>query len=251
MAYDEGRFVWFELMSNDKEGAQRFYGEVLPWKFEEIDMGGGNHYPMIKVGDQGVAGFAPLPKEGVPAHWASYVSVESVDEAAKKVVEAGGKTLMDAIDVPTVGRMQPVTDSEGAAFLLFSGANGDNDAVQGNGSFHWNELWAKDPEKVAAFYEKVLGYTHDVMPMPNGPYYVFKNGDKMRAGMMKSPIEGAPSFWLQYVQVDDCDAAVKRAVQNGGELQGEIMEVPGVGKFGIVKDTVGATLGYITPGQQG
>lgn len=33
---------------------------------------------------------------------------------------------------------------------------------------HWNELWANDPEKAAAFYAKVFGFETQAMPMPNG-----------------------------------------------------------------------------------
>ncbi len=251
MAYDEGRFVWFALMNNDEGRAKQFYGEVMPWTYSTMDMGGGKQYALIHAGGEGIAGFAPAPAPGVPNHWASYVSVEDVDAASKKVLAAGGKTLMDAFDVPEVGRIQPVADSDGAAFLLFTSAKGsDGEPISGVGSFHWNELWANNPEQVVSFYEKVLGYTHEIAEMPNGPYYMFKNGDKVRAGMMKSPVPNAPAFWLQYVHVENCDEAVERAKRNGGELQGEIMEVPGVGRFAIVKDTVGATIGFITPGKQ-
>ena len=32
MSYDYGRFVWFELMTNDADKAAAFYPETLPWK---------------------------------------------------------------------------------------------------------------------------------------------------------------------------------------------------------------------------
>ncbi len=177
MSYDHGRFVWFELVAGDHAKAKAFYPELLGWKLDPMKMPDGSSYPLLKAGGTPFGGLRDLPREGVPPHWVSYVSVADVDTTAKKVVAEGGKTLMDAISVPTVGRMQPVADPEGSVFMLFHAESGDPEATQGAGAFHWNELWAKDPKAVAAFYEKVLGYQHSVMEMPSGEYLVLKSGD--------------------------------------------------------------------------
>jgi predicted enzyme related to lactoylglutathione lyase len=104
----------------------------------------------------------------------------------------------------------------------------------------------EDPEAAAAFYGKVVGYSADTMEMPQGPYRILKNGESMRGGIMKLPVD-APAHWLQYFQVDDCDAAVARAKSNGGEVLGEIMEVEGVGRFAHIRDPLGAHIGLIKP----
>lgn len=246
MSIDKGRFTWFEQLSDAPATAQRFYTEVLPWTVESFAMGG-DTYPMIKAGAATVGGFAKLPDGVKQPHWISYVTVDDVERAAKAVVAAGGKTLMDAFDVPTVGRMQPIADPEGAALFLFTPAQGSGEKTTGPGSFHWNELWAKDAKKAVAFYEKVLGYTHDEMPMPTGTYYVLKNGEQSRGGIMQSPSKDIPSHWLPYVEVADLDGTVKRVIRNGGKQEGEAMEVPGVGRFAFVRDGQGARLGLITP----
>lgn len=247
MSYDHGRFVWFELITADADKAKAFYGELFGWKTEAVEMPGGMKYPLVKLGDNPIAGFAPPPKAGIPPHWVSYVSVADVDAAAKKVLAAGGKALMEAFDVPGVGRMQPVTDAEGAALFLFKAAEGDHPAAEGVGAFHWNELWAADAKAAVAFYEKAFGYTHDEMKMPNGTYYLLKSGDKVRGGVMTAPPTGAPPHWTQYITVDDVDAALARAKRGGGKQVGEVMEVEGVGRFGFVQDTVGAVIGIIKP----
>jgi predicted enzyme related to lactoylglutathione lyase len=245
MSYDNGRFVWFELVTDQADRAKAFYAEVLGWQHGEMEMPGGMKYPLITAGGVPLGGYAPPPAD-LPPHWVSYVSVDDVDAAAKRVVEAGGKTLMDAFDAPGVGRMQPVADPEGAAFFLFHADNGDSNAAQGQGAFHWNELMCEDPEAAAAFYAKVVGYSADTMEMPQGPYRILKNGENMRGGIMKLPVD-APAHWLQYFQVDDCDAAVARAKSNGGEVLGEIMEVEGVGRFAHIRDPLGAHVGLIKP----
>ncbi len=246
MTHDFGRFVWFELISADPQAAANFYGEVLGWKTQQMPMPNMT-YTMIMQGDTAVGGFVPPPKEGVPPHWVSYVSVEDVDASAKAVIEKGGKALMDAFTVPTVGRMQPMTDNAGAAFFLFKNENGDKPAETGPGFFHWNELLTGDPEGAVAFYEGALGYSHETMDMPGGAYFVLKNGDAPRGGIVKPQAAGVPPHWQQYVTVSDCDEAVKRAEAHGGTVVSPAMDVPGVGRFALIKDPVGGVLGVITP----
>ncbi len=246
MSYDHGRFVWFELHTKDPDRATSFYPETLPWRIGQMPMQDGSHYTMIQAGETPIAGVLK-PDADVPTAWVSYVSVDDVDAAAKRVVTAGGATHMDAFDIPGVGRMQGVSDSQGGMFCLFKAETGDNPAAEGPGSVHWNELWTSDPKASLAFYENVLGYTHDEMEMPNGTYYVFKDGDQMRGGMLQAPSSDIPTMWLQYIAVDDCDATLARAKQNGASVIAEPVDAEGVGRFAILRDPVGGMIGVIKP----
>ncbi len=245
MSYEHGRFVWFELLTKDIDRATSFYPETLPWRFEHTEMEGGRDYLMIQAGEAGVGGVLS-PQDDVPTAWVSYVSVPDVDAAAKKVVAAGGATHMDAFDAPGVGRMQPVSDAQGGMFCLFKGEQGDPPRVDGPGSLHWNELWTQDPEASLAFYKSVLGYTHEEMTMPNGKYYIFKDGDQMRAGMLQAPSSDIPTMWLQYITVDDCDETLARAKKNGATIVAEPMDAE-PGRFAILRDPLGGTIGVIKP----
>ena len=158
----------------------------------------------------------------------------------------GFVVLADAFDVPTVGRMQPVADNTGAAFVLFKGESEDKAPATGDGAFHWNELTTNDPDKAKTFYEQVLGYTVEAMDMPQGKYYMLKNGDVPRGGMMKSPHDGPPA-WVQYVTVDDVDGALTRCKSSGGKSLMGPMDVDGVGRFAVLQDNSGAAIGVITP----
>ncbi len=245
MSYEHGRFVWFELLTKDIDRATSFYPETLPWKIEPTKMQAGPDYWMIQAGEAGVGGVMS-PQGDVPTAWVSYVSVPDVDAAAKKVVAAGGATHMDAFDAPGVGRMQPVSDAQGGMFSLFKGETGDPPRVEGPGSLHWNELWTQDPEASLAFYEKALGYTHEEMTMPNGKYYIFKDGDQMRAGMLQAPSSDIPTMWLQYITVDDCDETLARAKKNGATVIAEPMDAE-PGRFAILRDPLGGMIGVIKP----
>lgn len=246
MSYEHGRFVWFELLTKDVDKATSFYPEALPWRIEPIEMQDGSSYTMIKVGDVGIGGLM-TPQGDVPTSWVSYVSVADVDATAEKVKTAGGATHMDAFDVPGVGRMQPVSDTQGGMFCLFKAETADPSRIEGPGSLHWNELWTQDPRASLAFYEGVLGYTHEEVTMPNGTYYVFKDGDTPRGGMLQAPSSDVPTMWLQYITVDDCDAALARAKQNGATVVAEPVDAEGVGRFGILRDPIGGMIGVIKP----
>jgi len=246
MSYEHGRFVWFELLTKEVDKATAFYQESLPWRIEPIEMQDGSAYTMIQVGDTGIGGLLK-PQGDEPTAWVSYVSVADVDATAKKVKAAGGTTHMDAFDAPGVGRMQPVSDPQGGMFCLFKAETADPARVDGPGSLHWNELWTQDPSASIAFYEEVLGYTHDEMTMPNGTYYMFKDGEQPRGGMLKAPSSDIPTMWLQYITVDDCDAALARAKQNGATVVAEPVDAEGVGRFGILRDPIGGMIGVIKP----
>jgi predicted enzyme related to lactoylglutathione lyase len=245
MSYEHGRFVWFELLTKDIDRATSFYPETLPWRIEPTKMQAGPDYWMIQAGEAGVGGVM-APQGDVPTAWVSYVSVADVDASAKKVVAAGGATHRDAFDAPGVGRMQPVSDAQGGMFCLFKGETGDPPRVEGPGSLHWNELWTQDPEASLAFYEKALGYTHEEMTMPNGKYYIFKDGDQMRAGMLQAPSSDIPTMWLQYITVDDCDETLARAKKNGATVIAEPMDAE-PGRFAILRDPLGGMIGVIKP----
>jgi predicted enzyme related to lactoylglutathione lyase len=56
---------------------------------------------------------------GVPPHWLTYVVVDTLTGANKRVTQQGGKVLMDKIDIPTVGSISVVQDDVGAVIGLF------------------------------------------------------------------------------------------------------------------------------------
>jgi len=249
MEYNPGRFVWFELLTPEVDRAKAFYAEALNWKIEPMDSIPGMHYDLIKVGDAGIGGIMKPPMAGIPSHWLSYVSVEDVGATARKVADAGGKALADAMDIPSVGRIQPVQDPQGGVLALFRAADGDPPAVEGTGSFAWNELWTSDDGAALAFYEKVFGYTHEGWG-PDGAYKILKSADQPRGGLMKSPVEGVPTMWLPYVTVDSADDTVARVKRLGGEVHKDPEDMPEVGRIAILKDPVGAVLGLLQPAKR-
>lgn len=111
----EGVFVWDELGTSDVDGAQRFYEEVFGWTTKDMGSDFGN-YRIFQRGETGIAGLMALPDASIPTHWQPYVFTEDVDGTAAKSTELGGSTLMEPMDVPTVGRIAVLRDPQGATF---------------------------------------------------------------------------------------------------------------------------------------
>ncbi len=53
-----------------------------------------------------------------------------------------------------------------------------------HGHFHWNELLTRDVEGAKAFYGKIAGWRFEGMSMPDGTYWVCKDGEQPVGGMM-------------------------------------------------------------------
>ena len=249
MSYLPGKFVWFEHLSNDVPTARKFYEALFDWHTENMPMGD-QPYHLIQNGSEGIGGIRSAPP-GVPAHWNSYLSVADVDASYAAAVAAGAKGLMAPADFGPVGRGATIADPTGAALSLWKGSQGDRaDAVKTPlGDWYWNELWTPDDKAALAFYEAVFGFTHDSMDMgPQGTYYVLKVGDKMRGGLMKSTEPKAPPMWLPYVAVADCDASTARAQSLGARtVVVPPTDIPGVGRFAIVLDPLGAAIALMKP----
>lgn len=118
-----GAFSWSELMTNDVAAAKKFYGELFNWKMEEMPMSHGGTYTVVKVGDEGVGGIMDMPPNvppGMPSFWGTYVTVDNVDETVQRAQKLGGKVMMPAMDIPNVGRMAVIQDTQGAVISVIT-----------------------------------------------------------------------------------------------------------------------------------
>lgn len=116
-----GAFSWSELMSTDPKAATEFYGNLLGWTFESMDVPDGS-YQVIKAGDTSIGGIMGMPpgNGGMPSMWGCYVTVADVDATAKRCTELGGKVLVGPQDIPEVGRFAVILDPQGAALNLIT-----------------------------------------------------------------------------------------------------------------------------------
>jgi predicted enzyme related to lactoylglutathione lyase len=229
-----GRPLWYELMTTDMQAADTFYRNVVGWKSAPFE-GSPQPYTMFnRSGDIPVAGLMTRP-EGLeaPPFWAMYVGVPKLEEAAAHITRLGGRECSPVIDVPTVGRMQMMTDPQGAAFYIYEPASTEQlpEAAAEVGEASWHELMTTDAPAAMTFYSQVFGWqpseTMDMGEM--GKYHMFNRPHGMIGGMMNKPPEMAdvPPNWQIYFRVPDINAAVERIKANGGTILNGPMEVPG------------------------
>lgn len=244
--YSPGRMVWHEIFTRDPVKAGEFYGRVVGWRVETVDMGG-TPYPMLMVGEEGVGGISRIPDDDTyPAHWGSYVSVADVDLASARAVELGGTLAAPPTDIP-VGRFATIMDPLGGVISLFKSRSGDGPEVQpsGVGQFCWDQLNSPSPEVSAEFYRQVVGWGWAPYP-GGGPLSLFLRGQHQAATLMTAP-PGVRAHWLTYIQVENLAEARDRVVAGGGGIMVAEIPVPGMGVFGVLRDPEGAIFALFQP----
>ena len=109
-----------QLNTSDPEAAQRFYEELLGWRFQQMS-GDDDPYWGIYNGERVNGGMAPLqPGSPAPSHWLVYFGIDDLEGAAKQIASSGGTVMVQPLEVPG-GRIVVAQDPQGAVFALFAG----------------------------------------------------------------------------------------------------------------------------------
>ena len=121
------------------------------------------------------------------------------------------------------------------------------------------EMPAKDKKRAADFYTKAFGWNMKDMDMGGGSSYLMaQTTETSEDGMVKTPgaINGGffdyadkegfniPHLVLSVENLEEAMTAVKA---NGGQVNGEPMDIPGVGKYVSFKDSEGNAVGMLEP----
>jgi predicted enzyme related to lactoylglutathione lyase len=266
--YIPGVPCWIDTSQPDPEAAVGFYSGLFGWDFKDAmppDSPGKYFIAQLRGGDVGAVGSVP---EGAPptAMWNTYVSVESADETASKVKDAGGSVAMDPFDVMDAGRMAVFTDPEGAAFCVWQAKeNKGLRIVNEHGSLNFNGLNTRDAEGAKPFYGSVFGWTTLALPggvemwtLPGyGDYLERDNPDLRKQTAEAGGPEGfvdvvasinpiaddqpdTPPHWSVTFAVDDADATAAKAAELGGKVVVPPFDAPWV-RTTVIADPQGAT----------
>lgn len=107
-----------------------------------------------------------------------------------------------------------------------------------NNTFCWNGLVTSDASKSVEFLTGVFGWTREEIDMGDGPMTMLACDGKQFAHL-RQPEEGEPTWWNNYLRVEDVDAAVAALTKHGGEVLVPAMDIP-PGRFSTVKMPSGA-----------
>ena len=228
----KGKFVWYELMTTDMAGAEKFYTQVVGWTAKDAGM---PHmkYTLVSAGSAQVAGLMPVPMPNMPSAWIGYIAVDDVDAEAVAVKKEGGQIHKEPTDIPGVGRFAALADPQGIGYCIFKAAGMDAPPAPPPGAIGhagWHELHAVDGAKAWNFYSRHYGWTKSrEMPMgPAGADQIFKTGGNDEAGGMMTKMPEMPvAAWLYYFNTDSATAAAERTKKAGGKIITGPMEVPG------------------------
>ena len=110
-------FAHVELSTDDVKKAKKFYASVFAWKLNDVPA---MSYTMIDVSG-GVGGGIQKKQapEQVPA-WLPYVQVDDVKSTIAKAVKAGGKSLLDYLEIGDMGSIGIFADPQGAALGVWA-----------------------------------------------------------------------------------------------------------------------------------
>lgn len=120
------------------------------------------------------------------------------------------------------------------------------------------EMPATDKDRVSKFYEEAFGWKMVKTGPEMGEYIVAQTAETDANGMVQTPgaINGGffgKSDQIGYqaphvvIAVDDLAASVEMVKKAGGEILGEPMDIPGIGKYVSFKDSEGNIVGILQP----
>jgi predicted enzyme related to lactoylglutathione lyase len=119
---ETGALIWNELITDKPESALVFYEAVLGVSSASVEMGPGQTYHMLKVGETEVGGCMEPPMPDVPNHWHVYFAVADADATAVQTGAQGGQIAVEPFDIPSVGRSAVLADPQGALFSVLTPA---------------------------------------------------------------------------------------------------------------------------------
>jgi len=242
-----GRFVWYDLMTTDPDGAADFYTKVAGWGTQDWSGTGAMPYTMWTTQNTPIGGVMKLaPEMGpMPPHWIGYVGVPDVDESARQAESLGGKVLTAPMDIPEVGRFAVICDPQGAAIAIFTPKPGASqpEHAPNVGEISWHELTTTDHTAAYDFYQQLFGWdkTGDFDMGEMGVYQMYGRNNQALGGMFTKPADlPMPPNWLYYIRVSNVDEAAERVKSLGGQVLNGPMEVPGGDRVAQCLDPQGA-----------
>ena len=263
--YIPGVPCWIDTMHPDPAAAAEFYGQLFGWELEDVmppESDGRYYMARLPGGDVGAIG-GPSEDASRPAAWNTYIWVESADETAAKVREAGGSVLAEPFDVFDAGRMAVCADPEGAAFSLWqAGRNRGAGVVNEPGSLNFNVLNTRDLDAAARFYGAVFGW--EPIDVGGAPMWALPGYDQFLESRTPGTLQGAaemgapprfmevvaaatpiaddqlPAHWGITFGVEDADAVAAKTTELGGTVLMAPFDAPWV-RMTVIRDPQGAT----------
>jgi len=121
------------------------------------------------------------------------------------------------------------------------------------------EMPADDLKRTAKFYSSVFGWNMNPMGADMGNYLLAGTTEVDEHRMVKTPGTINGGFYPKQaspagyggthvvISVPDLKASMEAVKKAGGTLVGDVMDIPGIGKYQSFKDTEGNMVGMLQP----
>ena len=266
--------AWIDTAQPDVDAAIAFYAGLFGWQFDE--RGTDDRYAVATLEGKTVAAIASpsFANPSSPA-WTTYVAVDTADDVAARVREAGGTVIAGPADRLGLARTALCTDPGGAVFGLWEpGTIRGAGSVNAPGTWNFSELRTDDIEASTSFYASVFGWEASEVDMGamkgtmvRLPGYAdflerYNPGTKQRHIDFGAPPgftdcvawylpleDGEQPHWSVSLSIADADATAARARELGGTVLVEPFDVPMV-RGTVIRDPAGAvfTANAFNPG---
>ncbi|MCY1057629.1 VOC family protein [Nannocystis sp. SCPEA4] len=239
----DGAPCWADLITSDREGAQRFYGGLFDWSFDAPNPRFGG-YANVRLRGQSVGGVMPIvPGLDMRVGWNVHLQSSDLEATARRVAAAGGKVVLERHPVGTLGFMMGVVDPTGAYVGMWQpGEHRGAEWIGAPGGMCWHELYTRDGARADAFFRAVFDYEQTKVENDKGVDYA-------RYGRAGRPLCGrlqmtaawgeVPPHWLVHFAVSELAAALAKLPSLGGRLIHGPFETP-MGPSAMVADPQGA-----------
>ena len=242
--YEPGVPCWVTTMQPDVDAAAAYYGGLFGWEYRDSD-----GYLTAELRGRDVAAVAPLaPGVDPPPDpaWLTQISVADADAIAAKSPAAGGHVVAGPLEFE-IGRLVVIEDPGGAVFNAWEPRTRHGaQLVNEPGAWAMSRLDTPDPERAAAFYGELFGWTTEAF----GPATMFRLPGYV-GGEPQQPVsrevvavmlgvEAPKARWVVDFWVEDLDAAVARSEHGGGTTVAPPFEAP-PGRSAVIADPAGVT----------
>lgn len=206
--YHTGKIVWHDLLTDDVESVKKFYGELFGWEFDKSGDKSGV-YTTILLNGEAIGGIVFLEKreDGVKydSQWMEYISTRDVDKVVSFASQSNCKIIREPFDIMNRGRLAIFTDPQGALIAVVNSPTGDPiDKEPDYNNWLWNELLTDDLNESLAFYKELFGYETELFKtQTEEDYYVLRDKEKRRAGVIQIPFDEVKPNWLPFIAVND------------------------------------------------
>lgn len=227
----------FEITARDGDKTKNFYESLLNWKISDVG-------PMMKISsvDAGMKGHILKWPSERPSHLTIYIRVVNISECLEKVVQLGGKVILEEMSVPSGGSIAKFMDLDGNVAAIFQNDAQEERSIVENikvNQIGFFEIASKEGHRSKEFYETIFNWKIS----DKGPEMNISGEDAGIKGNILNWSHEEPTFLTIYVKVENISASLEKVSKLGGTVHISETKIRNGGTFAQFKDLDGNIIG--------